>query len=93
MSWRANRLFKDFAMNINVQRSSGHTEVDSLPTPRRIGVPEPEAARIVGVSPRTMFGLAASGKIPYFKIGSRKLYDVADLQTFVDSLKTGGDTQ
>lgn len=56
-------------------------------------VSEPEAARLLGISPRTLFGLAAdpTSGLRATHIGSRKLYSVAALAAWVES-KNPGDT-
>ena len=53
-------------------------------------MPEPllderAAAKILGVSPRVLWGLADAGTIPFIRIGPRlKRYDPRDLQDFID---------
>lgn len=47
-----------------------------------------EAAAMLGVSPRTLWGLTAGRKVPRVKIGARVLYRVADLERFAASLST-----
>lgn len=54
-------------------------------------VDEREAARLLAVSPRTVFTLAADGKLPYLKIGRSKKFAVADIKAFIASAKIGGD--
>ncbi|NLX26975.1 MAG: helix-turn-helix domain-containing protein [Lentisphaerae bacterium] len=60
-------------------------------TPRRalkIGL----AAEYVGLSRRGLLDLAYQGRIPYCKVGTRTtLFDIADLDAFLDSCKVGGD--
>lgn len=46
---------------------------------------ERAAAKILGVSPRVLWGLADAGTIPFIRIGTRlKRYDPRDLQDFID---------
>lgn len=46
---------------------------------------ERAAAKILGVSPRVLWGLADAGTIPFIRIGPRlKRYDPRDLQEFID---------
>lgn len=46
---------------------------------------ERAAAKILGVSPRVLWGLADAGTIPFIRIGPRlKRYDPRDLQDFID---------
>jgi excisionase family DNA binding protein len=48
------------------------------------------AAQYIGVSVRHLHDLASTGTIPYIKIGTRTiLYDVTDLDHFLDSRKVG----
>ena len=53
-------------------------------------MPEPllderAAAKILGVSPRVLWGLADAGTIPFIRIGPRlKRYDPRDLQDLID---------
>lgn len=48
------------------------------------------AADLLGISPRSLFELRATLKIPSLTIGRRRLFDVADLRAFIDSAKKGG---
>lgn len=54
--------------------------------------PSPDGARpppegsLLGVSPRTLWGLTAGRKVPRVKVGARVLYRVADLERFAASL-------
>lgn len=52
-------------------------------TAEPLAVNERHAAKLLNVSPRTVFNLTASGKLRSFKIGTRKLYSVASLQKFI----------
>ncbi|MFM8704933.1 MAG: helix-turn-helix domain-containing protein [Planctomycetia bacterium] len=46
---------------------------------------ERAAARRLGISPRSMWGLADSGAIPFIRIGPRlKRYDPRDLADFIE---------
>ncbi len=46
---------------------------------------ERAAAKVLGVSPRVLWGLADAGTIPFIRIGPRlKRYDPRDLQDFID---------
>lgn len=56
-------------------------------TPARLLVDRREAARLLGVSPGTIDNLRMRGELPSLKIGTRRLFDVADLNWFVDSRK------
>jgi excisionase family DNA binding protein len=52
---------------------------------------ESQAARLLGVSPRTVFTLAAKGELPVVRIGSSKRYDPADLRKFIERAKTANE--
>ena len=46
---------------------------------------ERAAAKVLGISPRVLWGLADAGEIPFIRIGPRlKRYDPQDLQKFVE---------
>ena len=46
---------------------------------------ERAAAKVLGISPRVLWGLAYDGEIPFIRIGPRlKRYDPQDLQSFVE---------
>jgi excisionase family DNA binding protein len=59
-----------------------HNEVSPFERPPFL-VDEREAARFLGVSPRTIWTLAANGELPTVKIGRRKMYSVESLKEFV----------
>lgn len=47
---------------------------------------ERAAAKLLGVSPRVLWGLADSGAIPFIRIGPRlKRYAPEDLERFIDA--------
>ena len=48
-----------------------------------------EAARLLGISPRSLFELRATGKLPSLTIGRRRLFDLADLKAFIENAKKG----
>ena len=50
-----------------------------------------QAARMLGVSPGTIDNLRKRGELPSLKIGSRRLYDIADLYAFISSRKEVSD--
>jgi predicted DNA-binding transcriptional regulator AlpA len=46
---------------------------------------ERAAAKLLGISPRKLWGLAAAGSIPVIKVGPRlKRYDPRDIQAFIE---------
>ena len=50
------------------------------------------AAQYVGCSRRALHDLSKQGRIPFSKVSSRLiLYDIADLDAFLDSCKVGGE--
>ena len=67
----------------------------AIRTPRVVQqhLPERDAAQWLGVSPRTLWGLRASGKIPFVRIGRSIRYDLDDLRDFVESHKLTAMTQ
>jgi excisionase family DNA binding protein len=46
-----------------------------------------EAAKYLSISRSKLYQWADSGKIPSMKLDRRRLFDVLDLDAFVDSLK------
>ena len=46
-----------------------------------------EAAATLGISPRKLWALTASGDVPCVRIGRSVRYDVADLADFIDRAK------
>jgi predicted DNA-binding transcriptional regulator AlpA len=56
----------------------------------------PDAARYLGISPRTLYNrCAARSKQPFpvapIRIGRSVLFDIKDLDAFIESLKKGGE--
>lgn len=64
--------------------------------PDTIGLGEPlligacDAARLLALSPRTLWALTASGAVPAVRIGRSIRYSIDDLRAFVDSRKAKG---
>ncbi len=48
---------------------------------------------MLGVVPRTLWAMAASGELPSVRIGRRKLYAIDTLRRFVSQRETDGDAQ
>lgn len=46
-----------------------------------------KAALVLGVSPGTIDNLRKSGDLPSVKIGTRRLFDMADLRRFIEARK------
>lgn len=60
------------------ENGDGNVEADTL-------LNERAAAKLLGVSPRVLWGLAQSGAIPFIRIGPRlKRYAPNDLRDFVN---------
>jgi excisionase family DNA binding protein len=74
----------------SAQRESGR-ELAVTPTPAH-GLPHllpaPDAARVIGVSERTLFTLTKSGQIPAVRIGRAVRYDPTDIQRFIERAKS-----
>lgn len=51
-----------------------------------------EAARLLGVSPGTIDNLRLRGELPSLKLGTRRLFVVADLEKLIESRREGGPT-
>ena len=49
-----------------------------------------EAARFLGVAPKTLYKLAASGAVPSFKVGSLRRFDPAKLSAWREAQQGGG---
>ena len=47
----------------------------------------PEVAKSLAVSPRTVWGLTASGALPCIRIGRAVRYDVEDLRAFFGKVR------
>ena len=53
-------------------------------------VNERDARRLLGgLCAKTLYNLRRSGQLPGVRVGSRVLYDVADLRAFIDRRKGG----
>jgi len=46
-----------------------------------------EAAAVLRISLRKLWGLTATAALPCVKIGRRKLYDPADIRDFIEAMK------
>lgn len=65
--------------------------IESPPTSLERLLDEREAATFLGVSPRTLWGLASRGEVPYVRIGkTSKRYDPRDLRAFCARNRVGG---
>ena len=60
------------------------SELDPAPTISPLALRPREAAAAMGMSPRTLWSLTASGEIPHVKISGRMvLYPVTELQRWL----------
>lgn len=71
--------------------SHGPASEQAVHKPLLIG--EPEAARMLGISPRKLFDLRKSGRVPFVHMGRRVLYRVAALEDFAASASTFNDAE
>ncbi len=62
--------------------------MDEMPTLPPLLVSEREAARLLGVSARTVFTLRHQDKLKAVKIGASVRYDIADIREFIDAAKS-----
>lgn len=60
-------------------------ENDSQRVPEALAVGAVEAARLLGLSPRTVATLTAQGVLPSFCVGRRRLYSIERLRAWVES--------
>ena len=56
-------------------------------------VDERTAAVMLGVAPRTVWSMAASGELPSVRIGRRKLYAIETLRRFIAERETAWTSQ
>jgi excisionase family DNA binding protein len=49
-----------------------------------------EAAKYLGISPRTLWSLTACNELPCVRIGRSVRYDLHDLSAWIESRKTRG---
>jgi excisionase family DNA binding protein len=63
----------------------------SSPQPIQASAPQLEdrlyIARVLGVSPNTVDNLRRRGELPSLKIGTRRLFDMADIAAFIAARK------
>ena len=52
-----------------------------------------EAAELLAISPRKLWGLTASGALPHIRIGRCVRYAIDDLREMIDQMKKGGEGQ
>jgi excisionase family DNA binding protein len=67
-----------------MQKTQPQTDEPTNPPPTAtLLLTEPEAAKLLNLSPRKLWELAARGTIPFLKIGAVKRYRRADLEAWV----------
>jgi len=64
--------------------------IDGAGHERPLVVSAREAANLLGVSPRTIWSLTASGELPHARIGRRVVYPVAELEQWLESRSRDG---
>jgi excisionase family DNA binding protein len=70
--------------------SSGEAGRESDPSKSILLLPR-DAAAMLAVSERKLWGLASSGQLPYVRIGASRRYRRVDLENFVaGQVRTGG---
>ena len=61
---------------------------EKRPSEDRLLVDQDEAARLMSVSPRTLYNLRRAGRLRAVRIGSAGVrYDVADLRAYIETAK------
>ena len=59
--------------------------ISELEDEKMFAIPEPEAAKRLSVSERTMFNMRKDGQIPFLRLRSRIMYSPAALQKWIES--------
>lgn len=59
-------------------------------TARPLALNATDAARMLGISARTLWTLTNSGEIPHARIGRRVIYPLTDLESWLASRTKGG---
>ena len=67
--------------------TDANTRVCTIATANWLLVDRLEAAQALSISPGTIDNLRRSGQLPSVKIGTRRLFDVADLRRFIELRK------
>lgn len=60
------------------------------PSDTALLIDERAAAIALGISARTLWGLAAANQIPCLRIGRRKLYSISSLREFIRQRESAG---
>jgi excisionase family DNA binding protein len=69
------------------ERGGAVPTVQAAGAPPALLVESREAARLLAVSPRTLWSLTARGDLPCVRIGRAVRYSLADLESFVGRLR------
>lgn len=74
------------------QASGGHPAIaEATTSPVESLLNERQAARVLGVSPRTLWGLASRGEVPFVRVGkTSKRYDPSDLRAYCERNRVVG---
>ena len=51
-----------------------------------------QAARLLGISPRKLWGLTKNGKVPHVRIGRATLYPTETIRRWLEAQTRGGST-
>jgi excisionase family DNA binding protein len=71
----------------------GQRMTSSTPGQAPLLLNEREAARSLGISPRKLWALRASGEIPFLRIGRAVRYSVEALGRWIEGQEQGGGTR
>ncbi len=67
-----------------IKYDSNFDPIESTGQPFKLLISEIEAARILGISPRTLWTLRTEGKIPFIRIGRSIRYSVEALRKWIE---------
>jgi excisionase family DNA binding protein len=76
-----------------LKKQAKRDKVPDAAPDQSVGLPKlvtaPQASEILAVSPRTLWGLTASGEIPHLRIGRCVRYSLDDLRNWIQQKKEG----
>ena len=61
--------------------------MNTTPVVEALLLTEVETAQLLGVSPRTVWGLSDAGELPTVRIGRAKRYDRRDIEAWIERAK------